>query len=190
MTETKTINMDKLFYYSKSANKYPGQGTNEYVFDNKIYGELNNIKNWRKILSNLYNHEFTYENKIYNSVEHAFQSKKIEIVDKEKAYWFCKNSGNIIGTGDGLIARKNRKLVILKSEDLIKWNKQKNEILYEILWAKFTQIPIAKQILLLTHKAILLHGTRGTPISRQFQLEEVRNKINTINAINITCKLR
>lgn len=175
--------MDKLFYYSKSANKYPGQGVNEYVFNNKIYDELNNIKDWRKILSNLYNHEFIYENKIYNSIEHAFQSKKIEIVDKEKAYWFCKNSGNIIGTSDSLIARKNRKLVILKSEDLIKWNNKKDKILYEILLAKFTQIPIAKQVLLLTHDAILLHGTRGTPISRQIQLEEVRNNLKT-NIIN------
>lgn len=171
------LNIDKLFFYSNSADKYPGKGANEYVVDDKIYKELNDIKDWRKILSNLYNHEFTYENKIYNSVEHAFQSKKIEIVDKEKAYWFCKNSGNTIGISDGLIARKNRKLVILSSKDLIKWNNQKHKILYEILWAKFTQIPIAKKVLLLTHDAILLHGTRGIPISRQLELEEVRNKL-------------
>jgi len=169
--------IDKLFFFSKSANKYPGRGVHEYVSDYKIYEELNKIKDWRKILSNLYCHEFIYEDKIYNSVEHAFQSKKIEIVDKEKAYWFSKNSDNIIGMSDGLIARKNRKIVILKSEDLIEWNKKKYQILYEILLAKFTQIPIAKQVLLLTHNAILLHGTRGIPISQQFQLEEVRKII-------------
>jgi len=73
-----------------------------------------------------------------------------------------------------LIARKNRKLVILSSEELIKWNKQK----HEILLAKFTQIPIAKKALLLTHKAILLHGTRGILISQQLELEKVRNKLN------------
>lgn len=180
-----SFNIDKLFFYSNSADKYPGKGANEYVVDDKIYKELSDIKHWRKILSNLYNHEFTYENKIYNSVEHAFQSKKIEIVDKEKAYWFCKNSGNTIGISDGLIARKNRKLVILSSEELIKWNKQKHEILYEILWAKFTQIPIAKKALLLTHKAILLHGTRGIPISQQLELEKVRNNLNIIKSIYI-----
>lgn len=183
-----SINIDKLFYFSKSAHKYPGKGANEYVLDNNIYNELHHIKDWRKILSNLYNHEFSYENKIYNSVEHAFQSKKIEIVDKNKAYWFCKNSGNIIGISDGLIARKNRKLVILNTEDLIIWNKHKNEILYEILWAKFTQIPIAKKVLLLTNNAILLHGIRGTPISRQFELEEVRKKLNIIKNIYIKNK--
>jgi ribA/ribD-fused uncharacterized protein len=172
--------MDKLFYYSKSANKLAGKGVNEEVLQYKKYDELNKIKDWRKILSNFYTHEFIYEDKTYNSVEHVFQAKKIEIVDKEKAYWFCKNSENEIGMGDGLIARKNRKLIILKPEELILWDDIKNEIMYEILLAKFTQIPIAKQVLLLTHDAILLHGAKGIPISRQIQLEKVRNELKDI----------
>ena len=172
--------MDQLFYYSKSANKPAGKGVNEQVLNYNIYDELNKIKDWRKILSNLYYNEFTYDDKIYNSVEHAFQAKKIEIVDKEKAYWFCKNSGNIIGMGDGLIARKNRKIIILTDEELNKWNDKKDKIMDDILLAKFTQIPIAKQVLLLTHNAILLHGTRGIPISRQLNIEKVRNKLKNI----------
>ena len=174
---TNTNKMDKLFFYSKSANKYPGKGVNEYVVDEKIYKELNEIKDWRKILSNLHNHEFVFEEKTYNSVEHAFQAKKIEMVDETKAHWFCKNSNNIIGMSDGLIARKNRKIVILSSVDLMKWNNVKKKTLHEILLAKFTQISIAKQALLLTRDATLLHGTRGTPIHRQYELEEVRNLI-------------
>ena len=142
-----------------------------------IYNELNKIKDWRKILSNFYVSEFTYDNKIYNSVEHAFQAKKIELVNKDKAYWFCKNSNHMIGSGDGLIARKNRKLVILNNEDLEKWNNIKHKVMEDILLAKFTQIPIAKQVLLLTQTAILLHGTKGIPITRQYDLENVRNKI-------------
>ena len=76
-TTIETIKMDTLFYYSKSANKLAGKGVNEEVLNYKIYDELNKIKDWRKILSNLYIHEFIYEDKIYNSVEHVFQSKKI-----------------------------------------------------------------------------------------------------------------
>ena len=121
--------MDQLFYYSKSADKPAGKGTNEIAVDYNIYKELNKIKDWRKILSNFYISEFTYDNKIYNSVEHAFQAKKIELVDKDKADWFCKNSGHIIGIGDGLIARKNRKLVILTSENLQIWNNIKHKIM-------------------------------------------------------------
>ena len=68
--------MDQLFYYSKSANKPAGKGVNEIVFNHNIYNQLNKIIGWRKILSNLYYHEFIYDNKIYNSVEHAFQAKK------------------------------------------------------------------------------------------------------------------
>ena len=172
--------MDQLFYYSKSADKPAGKGTNEITVDYNIYKELNKIKDWRKILSNFYISEFTYDNKIYNSVEHAFQAKKIELVDKDKAYWFCKNSGHIIGIGDGLTARKNRKLVILTSEDLQRWDDIKHKVMEDILLAKFTQVPIAKQVLLLTQTAILLHGTKGIPITRQYELENVRNKIKNI----------
>jgi predicted NAD-dependent protein-ADP-ribosyltransferase YbiA (DUF1768 family) len=172
--------MDQLFYYSKSANKPAGKGTNEIAVDYNIYKELNKIKDWRKILSNFYISEFTYDNKIYNSVEHAFQAKKIELVDKDKAYWFCKNSGHIIGIGDGLTARKNRKLVILTSADLQRWDDIKHKVMEAILLAKFTQVSIAKQVLLLTQTAILLHGTKGIPITRQYELENVRNKIKNI----------
>ena len=71
--------MDQLFYYSKSANKSAGKGVNEKALNYNIYNELNKIKDWRKILSNLYFHEFSYDGKIYNSIEHAFQAKKIEL---------------------------------------------------------------------------------------------------------------
>ena len=46
--------MDQLFYYSKSADKPAGKGTNEIAVDYNIYKELNKIKDWRKILSNFY----------------------------------------------------------------------------------------------------------------------------------------
>ena len=141
---------------------------------------MNKIKDWRKILSNFYVAEFIYENKTYNSVEHAFQGKKIEIVDREKAEWFSKNSGHLIGiTEDGLIARKNRKLVILNEEDQKKWFEMKEKVMEDILMAKFTQVPIAKEVLLLTKNAILLHASRGMPISRQFTLEKIRDLISS-----------
>ena len=77
-------NKDKLCYYSKSKNVATGKGQNEFVNDITIYEELNKIYNWRKILSNFYVEPFTYEGKTYNSVEHAFQGKKISLVNNEK----------------------------------------------------------------------------------------------------------
>jgi ribA/ribD-fused uncharacterized protein len=170
--------MDQLFYFNKSV----GKGINEHVFNYNMYDELNKIHDWRRILSNFYSHEFIYDDKIYNSVEHAFQSKKIELVDKDKAYWFCKDSGHVIGTSkDASIARENRKIIVLTSKELNKWNDMKDKIMYDILLAKFTQIPIAKQVLLLTHDAILLHGTRMIPISRQYNLEKIRDELKCIS---------
>lgn len=167
--------MDKLFFFSNSADKKAGKGTNEQVNVEQDYTELNKIKDWRKILSNLYCSEFTYDDRTYNSVEHVFQSKKIALVDEEQAFLFCKESGHEIGLGDGYIARKNRKLVVLDEKELTLWNKRKHKLLYKILLAKFTQVPIAKQVLLLTRDATLLHGARGIPMSEQFELEAVRN---------------
>lgn len=168
---------DTLFFFSKSADKLAGKGSNETVNSPKDYDELNKIKDWRKILSNLYFSPFTYDGKTYNSVEHAFQAKKIELVDTEKAYWFTVDSNHKIGLGDGLVARKNRKLVILSHNDLLKWDSIKRDILKDILYQKFTQVDLAKEVLIKTKDAILLHGTRGIPIERQYGLEEIREEI-------------
>ena len=171
---------DKLFYYSKSANKQAGKGVNEFVSNYNEYDELNKIKDWRKMLSNFYVAEFNYNGNTYYTAEHAFQAKKIELVDSAKAYFFCIESGNIIGTtNDGNIARKNRKLVILDDESIKIWNKIKHNIMKEILICKFTQNKELSNVLLLTKKAILLHGAKGIPISRQYDLEEVRNYLET-----------
>lgn len=63
---------------------------------------------------------------------HIIQSHKIALISSEKAYLFTIESGDDIGKGDGNIARKNRKLQILKE-----WNKIKNEIMYEIMLSKY-----------------------------------------------------
>ena len=109
---------DKLCYYSKSKDVKVGKGKNEFVNDESIYKELDKIRNWRQILSNFYTEPFKFENKTYNSVEHAFQSYKIGLVNKEKAEYFTLDSNHPIGLGDGNIAQKNRKLVILNKEQL------------------------------------------------------------------------
>ena len=121
---------------------------------------------------------FTYNDKTYYTAEHAFQAKKIELVDANKANLFCIESGNIIGsTKDGAIARKNRKLVILDDKNIKIWDGIKHNIMKEILLCKFTQNIELKNVLLLTKNAILLHGAKGIPISRQYDLEEVRNNL-------------
>jgi predicted NAD-dependent protein-ADP-ribosyltransferase YbiA (DUF1768 family) len=117
-----------------------------------------------------------WENRTWNSVEHAFQASKIKLVNPEKFEWFTLESGHEIGKGDGLVARKNRKLIILNHRQLCQWNEIKSKILEEILYAKFSQVELAHQVLTLTRNAVLLHSTRG-PAIRQIELERVREKI-------------
>ncbi len=87
-------------------------------------------------MSNFYVAPFVWENRTWNSVEHAFQASKIRIVDPEKFEWFTLESGHEIGKGDGLVARKNRKLIILNHKQLRIWNQIKSKILEDILYAQ------------------------------------------------------
>lgn len=63
---------DKLFYYSKSADKKPGHGVNEFVSEDRQYDALSHIKDWRKMLSNFYIAPFEYQDHRWNTVEHMF----------------------------------------------------------------------------------------------------------------------
>ncbi|KAL0479744.1 hypothetical protein AKO1_007549, partial [Acrasis kona] len=167
--------VDVLFFYSKSADKPPGKGVNEKVCDQSVYSNLG--KDWRKTLSNFHEGVFEYEGRKYRTIEHSFHAKKISIVDEKKALDFCIESGSALSKGDGNDARKNRKMVVLSSEDLEKWNKIKFKALEEMQYCKFSQVEDARQVLLATCNAELWHGTRGTPKARQFSLEKARQRI-------------
>ena len=98
--------MDKLFFYSKSANKPAGKGANEYVENPEDYKALNGIKDWRKVLSNFYVAPFVMDGKTCNTAEHAFHAEKIRIADPQKADLFTIESKSAIASGDGPVARK------------------------------------------------------------------------------------
>jgi predicted NAD-dependent protein-ADP-ribosyltransferase YbiA (DUF1768 family) len=168
---------EKLFYYSKSKDLYPGLGVNEYVSEPEEYKKLSEIPNWRKILSNFYVSPFEYDGYTWNSVEHAFQSKKIEIVDPEKALWFTRESGHSIGLGDGEEARKHRKLIVLTEQELQKWFGMRSKVMEDILYAKFSQVPIAAKVLLATEDAELWHSHGRAKPERQMELENVRDRL-------------
>jgi len=167
---------DTLFFFSKSADKPAGKGKNEHLSNPLEYTVLNHISQWRKILSNFYVAPFRWNNRTWNSVEHAFQSRKIALVDPVRAEWFTLESGHALGKGDGLAARKERKMVLLDDEQLRKWNNMKSKVMENILYAKFSQVELARRVLLATGNAVLLHGARG-PAERQVELENVRRQL-------------
>jgi len=168
---------DQLFFSYTSPDHSVGKGENETIENTSEYKDLNMIVHWRKFLSNYHILPFVYQGKTYNTIQHALQSSKIALVDKEKAEWFTVESGNPIGQGDGYIARKNRKIVLLNKDVLSKWYDIKNKILVEILTQKFLQIHNAKRVLLATKKSKLFSKHKNN-VCRQYELEKVRTLIS------------
>ena len=164
-----------LYFYSKSADKYHGKGVNEFVSDPLKYLELSKIKDWRKVLSNFDVNPFIFEGKTYRTIEHVFQSKKISLVDPIKADFFTMESGHDIGKGDGLIAQKNRKLVVLNKSDLEKWFHISKDIMEKAAIAKYSQCPVAMNILKLTGDTELWHVVSRKKPVRFIHLERIRN---------------
>jgi predicted NAD-dependent protein-ADP-ribosyltransferase YbiA (DUF1768 family) len=180
---------DKLFYYSKSKDVYPGQGVNENVNHPEEFKKLSQIPNWRLVLSNFYVSPFEYEGYTWNSVEHAFQSKKIGLVDPQKAFWFTLDSGHKIGQGNGLEARKNRKLILLNDQELKKWFHIRSKIMEDILYSKFSQVPLAAKVLYATNDAELWHSPGREKAERQLELENVRDRLIMDTDLNLLKKL-
>jgi predicted NAD-dependent protein-ADP-ribosyltransferase YbiA (DUF1768 family) len=166
--------MDCFYFYSKSVDKKPGKGVNEFVEDPDVYQELSMVKHWRRILSNFHVSPFMFNGKTYNSIEHVFQSKKIALVDPVKADYFTLESGHEIGQGDGGMAQKNRKLVILSKSDIAKWFQISTHIMEQASFAKYQQCPDALATLKLTGEAELWHiVSRKKPV-RFEHLEKIR----------------
>lgn len=169
---------DRLYFFSKSADKYPGKGVNEQVFKPSNYLALSKISNWRQKLSNFWIAPFEISDGVkFNTVEHMFQAYKINIADPNLAYTFTLNSHSELSRGSGDMAQKSRKVAVLSPEQLKIWDEMKDEAMRIALFSKFTQNPDLKELLLLTGNAQLWHGAPRVPASRQYILEEVRNKI-------------
>jgi hypothetical protein len=174
------VERDKLNYYSKSADKLAGKGANECVVDSSVYEELNKIPNWRKKLSNfapdavtlLVDREYWH----FRTPEHAFQSTKIYLVDRVAARLFTFGGGEI-GDGDGAMAQKNRKLVLLPEDKLKMWDARKGDVMCQITRARAEQNPSYANVLLLTMNAELWHTVPRKAPERQEWLEKIRDEI-------------
>lgn len=169
---------DKLYFHSKSKDVAPGMGVNETVENAEDYAELATIPHWRKVLSNFHLCPFKYMGYTYNTIEHVFQAKKIELVSPNKAYLFTLESGDEIGKGDGGVARKNRKLALLDKDVLTKWAKMRNKVMYEAALAKYSVSPEALTVLKATGSAQLWHVVSRSKVHDHFEhLERVRSEL-------------
>ena len=174
--------MDKLFYFSKSANKKAGKGVNEHVKNENEYKELNKITDWRKMLSNFYISPFVLDNKKWASVEHYYHSQKFksnpkfsETFEYDSDSSYSKDAGKAKSAGGKSGKGRDYKYKNVAMDKDFYSNTDK---IFKIsMFSKFTQNPELMKVLLATGNAELLHGTRGTPIQRVYSLEKVKDCI-------------
>ena len=168
--------MDIFRFSSRSADKLPGKLAGEFVEHASWYSELESHKDWRRVLSNFHIGEFRYNGKTYRTIEHGFQAAKISLQDPTLAEQFCVESGSELGSGDGLAARKARKIVILSKSNVAIWGAISADVMDSLAQAKFTQCAAAMNILKLTGSAQLWHvAPRMKPV-RFSHLERIRDQ--------------
>jgi len=178
---------DILLFYSKSKDlpagtHVPGRLYQEHTDDPEHYLQLNAIPNWRRVLSNFHVFDFTIEVApdtvlTFRTIEHGFHYFKIKIADPSRAFEFALESGSKLSKGDGLDARRARKIVVLSEQDLKTWEQQRDHVLEMLATCRYTQDPLSKQVLLATQDAQLWHiVSRSTPVRFEF-LERLRDKL-------------
>ena len=152
-------------------------GAREWVADATKYRALNAIPHWRRVLSNFHAYPFTYGGRTYRTIEHVFQARKIVLAEPQRAYEFTVESGTPLGLGDGLEARKARKLVTLSGTQLQEWNRMKDQVMAEAAAAKYKACEEARVVLIATGQAELWHVVpRGQPVRFQ-HLEAIRGSL-------------
>lgn len=113
----------------------------------------------------------------YNTIEHVFQAQKIALVDPDKAKWFTvEQSRDDIGTGDGLMARRNRMLVLLPEPLIRKWSSMSDSVMAEAARCKYAACDVARQVLMATGDAELWHGVGKGQAVRFRYLEVLREQ--------------
>jgi len=105
---------------------------------------INEFRGKYFFLSNFYESDIIYEGIIYKNNEAAFQAQKITDYREQEQFWFASPSeAKILG----------RKVKIRKD-----WEQVKDEIMENIVRAKFTQNPELKEKLLATGNEELIEG--------------------------------
>lgn len=168
---------DKLVFFSGSRDVAPGKGTGERVIDLGMYAALAAMPHWRRVLSNFHVAPFTYDGKRYNTIEHAFQARKIQLADPSAALRFAIESRSELACGDGKAARKARKLVVLNSAQLRQWDAMKDRVMTEIAVAKYKASKQARRVLKLTLYAQLWHAAPRAKAVRFHHLEQIRDTL-------------
>ena len=153
-------------FYSKSANKYPGKGAGEKLPDDEKlnYKKLSTIKDWRKKLSNFHKAEFELDGEKWLSVEHYYHANKYKNTP-EFYKLFTVGSNSEISKDPALAKAAGGKTGKYKGKRLRDSNikpdenymDRRSEVFEKANFAKYSQNPELKEMLLATNNAKLVH---------------------------------
>lgn len=168
------FNEDIVFqFYSKSRDSNPGKGAGEKVPKKEVmrFSELAGIKNWRKVLSNFFEGDFTLDGKRWKSVEHFYHASKFKKNNPEfyntfsldsdtelsKSPAMAKGAGGKTGKFKGKQIRSKK----IKIDENFFSSKENERAMYRGQMAKYKQVDEAKRVLMATKDAKLQHFVRG-----------------------------
>jgi len=187
------------FYIKSNDKPLPGKGSGE-TFPAKLqYGKksaipdeynfikLHTFEHWRRKLSHFYEIEFSLDEKKWQSVEHYYQAQKFKERFPSFYHEFTLNSNSDLSQDVAMAKAATSKSGKYKKERVRPLNvevdpnieKHKSEILQKAIFAKFTQNPEFKTILLETKNAKLLHYVQKDKALLANDIMVVRHKIKS-----------
>ena len=165
------------FYYKSSDIPKPGRGSGEKLGPEgaQEYVELAAIKNWRRKLSNLWEQEFTIDNKRWLTVEHYYQASKYKLGNPEHYALFSLDSGSELSKNPKLarVTGTNKK----KAVDENFFNGRHETEMKTAMKAKFTQNDDLNKLLKNTKRAKLQMYVKGSQPVVYDSLMEVRKEL-------------
>uniref|UniRef100_A0A6C0IJM3 NADAR domain-containing protein n=1 Tax=viral metagenome TaxID=1070528 RepID=A0A6C0IJM3_9ZZZZ len=176
-------------FYNKSVDKPPGKGAGEIMPAGEApeYKELKQIPDWRRKLDNLWLSPFTLDGHKWNSVEHYYQGSKFKRTNPDFYLKFSADSGSALskdpaeaegaGGKSGKYGKEHVRPKTIKVDDDF-FTKGRNVTEMEAAqYAKFSQNPEMKTILVTTKKSKLQHFSRGAPPVIFIELMKVRQRL-------------
>tara|TARA_Y100000816_G_scaffold289836_1_gene277144 strand:- start:7273 stop:9306 length:2034 start_codon:yes stop_codon:yes gene_type:complete len=173
-------------FYHRSLNKAPGKGTGEKIHPPEKRIEYSSLtpkgkyKDWRRKLDNKWYHEetpFHLDNYKWNSVVHYLEANKW-INNKDIYFDYTSESGSRVSKDvDSAIeaSKKHKSSGNMPDPNFI--GRKEDQLTFNAMNAKFTQIPEFKKLLMSTKNATLNKYEPGKPPSVDQNLIKIRNTL-------------
>lgn len=165
------------FYYKSSGIPKPGRGSGEKLGPEgaQEYVELAAIKDWRKKLSNLWEQEFTIDNKKWLTIEHYYQASKYKIGNPDYYATFSLDSGSELSKNPKLARETGSNKKISVDGDF--FNGRHETEMETAMKSKFSQSEDLKKLLKNTRRAKLQMYVRGSQPVVYDALMEIRRDL-------------